>query len=354
MKYEYDRNLFLQSIFEGDIVYFETAFPLEGEKISLLYPIEEVIAVTDINLKTIYEEGKDYIVEDHKLVFTKSSRIPQMSKDEYYLKDSPQVSIKVNKDKCPDKFDEDRYLFFSEGDGVIKHQITITYKHKPEPKLFTQLHQRGKLDRFFKKLENKEDTTIVFFGDSITVGCNATGTEYGGNMAPYTEPWPVMVTEYLKNKYQTNIKYVNTAVGGMVTEWGVNNYEERVNQYHPDLLVLAFGMNDGWLAKEKHFELILQIIHGVRAKNPECDIILVSTTVPNVETNWFGKQYTYIEEYKKHDLDHVAICDMTNTHFKLLERKRFKDMTGNDVNHPNDFLIRVYAQMILDVMEELK
>ena len=34
----------------------------------------------------------------------------------------------------------------------------------------------------------------------------------------------------------------------------------------------------------------------------------------------------------------------------LLEKKRFFDMTGNNVNHPNDFLASVYAQTILKIL----
>jgi hypothetical protein len=65
-------------------------------------------------------------------------------------------------------------------------------------------------------------------------------------------------------------------------------------------------------------------------------------------------QVTYIEEYQSIGLEHVGIVDMTHMHMDLLKKKRFKDMTGNNVNHPNDFLARVYAQSILEVMGELK
>jgi len=38
------------------------------------------------------------------------------------------------------------------------------------------------------------------------------------------------------------------------------------------------------------------------------------------------------------------VMDMTTLHGNLLTRKRYCDMTGNNVNHPNDFLARAYAQ----------
>ena len=58
-------------------------------------------------------------------------------------------------------------------------------------------------------VEQKPDTAAgclyinraVFFGDSITVGCNASGSDKGGNVSPYCETWTTMVTEYLNSKY---------------------------------------------------------------------------------------------------------------------------------------------------------
>ena len=41
---------------------------------------------------------------------------------------------------------------------------------------------------------------------------------------------------------------------------------------------------------------------------------------------------------------------MTAMHLDLLKAKRFRDMTGNNVNHPNDFLARVYAQVVLQTV----
>ena len=49
----------------------------------------------------------------------------------------------------------------------------------------------------------------------------------------------------------------------------------------------------------------------------------------------------------KVDGDCAALVPMTSMHSALMEKKRFYDMTGNNINHPCDFLARVYAQVIL-------
>ena len=68
----------------------------------------------------------------------------------------------------------------------------------------------------------------------------------------------------------------------------------------------------------------------------------------------FEKNYPDINmincDIKKLEEKHpfVAVADMTTMHYNLLEKgKRYRDMTGNNVNHPNDFLARIYAQVIL-------
>ena len=47
----------------------------------------------------------------------------------------------------------------------------------------------------------------------------------------------------------------------------------------------------------------------------------------------------------------LAVADLTQMHADLLlAGKRYRDMTGNNINHPNDYLIRVYAQVILKTL----
>ena len=48
----------------------------------------------------------------------------------------------------------------------------------------------------------------------------------------------------------------------------------------------------------------------------------------------------------------VAVVNMTAMHQSLLSRKRYEDMTGNNVNHPNDYLARVYAQTLFATLQD--
>ena len=46
----------------------------------------------------------------------------------------------------------------------------------------------------------------------------------------------------------------------------------------------------------------------------------------------------------------VALADMTSFWEEMLEHKRDWDLTGNGVNHPNDFGHRVYAQVLSSLL----
>ena len=101
-------------------------------------------------------------------------------------------------------------------------------------------------------------------------------------------------------------------------------------------------------------ENIQSIINQVRAANPSAEFILVGTTLPNAETICFDQQPYYFEKLQEiaDSCSGIATANMTEVHRKLLERKSFADMTGNNVNHPNDFLARWYAQYIVGMLKD--
>jgi hypothetical protein len=48
----------------------------------------------------------------------------------------------------------------------------------------------------------------------------------------------------------------------------------------------------------------------------------------------------------------AALADLTSLWADLLDRKSVHDLTGNGINHPNDFGHRLYAQTILGLLVE--
>ena len=46
----------------------------------------------------------------------------------------------------------------------------------------------------------------------------------------------------------------------------------------------------------------------------------------------------------------VGVADMTSIHRYVLDRKPFCDQSGNNINHPNDFISRLYTQVIIHTL----
>lgn len=81
---------------------------------------------------------------------------------------------------------------------------------------------------------------------------------------------------------------------------------------------------------------------------------MVGTTLPNAETIFYDQQPYYYDKLVEiaNAYNGVATANMTGVHMELLEQKAFIDMTGNNVNHPNDFLSRWYAQFVFGMLKD--
>ena len=111
-------------------------------------------------------------------------------------------------------------------------------------------------------------------------------------------------------------------------------------------------MNDGTGRMDPQvFKANIQgIIHKVKQNNPKAEFILVATMLPNPESDFVGTQQFFKKVLEELTGPGIVLVDMTSVHAELLKYKSYQDMTGNDINHPNDFLIRWYAQQILSTL----
>ena len=66
----------------------------------------------------------------------------------------------------------------------------------------------------------------------------------------------------------------------------------------------------------------------------------------------YGNQIKFAEKLLELETEGVVVANMTRLHQDLLKRKNYADMTGNNINHPNDYLARVYAQVLLKTMKD--
>lgn len=351
-KFKENLNEYLSPFWNTKRIINETVtFVGKDDVAELIYQPEEIISVRDYKLQKTYRSGKDYFVNGKRITRSDDSSIPFWDREEYYALEYGIYKIAANKQIC-DTMGGRRYLKYGEGDTFTSKQIAVTYCTKD---VWTGDIPQGKAEKFknsVHSLKKKRSLKFLFYGDSITTGCNASGTSMGGEIPPYMPSFDNMVCKFLTEKYGCEIQRINTAVGGMNTRWGVDNFDERVLEQNPDLLFIAFGMNDPTTPFEEYRSMIKEMIDRTYAHNSEAEIMLISPMLPNNEAdeNWYANQrYFYREllELEK-EYDYVATADVTSIHRHLLSvGKRYRDMTANNINHPNDFLIRLYAQVIL-------
>jgi hypothetical protein len=103
------------------------------------------------------------------------------------------------------------------------------------------------------------------------------------------------------------------------------------------------------------------MVNAVHTALPNATVMLVPPMVPNLETTSLASRGTLFPQYEQALVALVAKfraagfsrigCANVNTmHAAVLAKKRFRDMTGNNVNHCNDFSARIYRDTILAAM----
>lgn len=340
----YDIKTYMHPFWRGNVKVNESVlFVGEEDCVGLLCEPEQILSVRSCGLDVEYEEGKDYVVESGKLRRTQNSRMPYLPKDLYFPAEKTE---EIGAMKC--RVEGHPWLYFGEGDTFFKRQVFVTYTHKDEWQGFVPKGQRELFPRTHQRLASGEETTVLFFGDSITTGCNCSGWM---DRAPHMESWPEMTVSALRLEYpNANIRYINTAVGGKKTLWAIESVDERVAAYNPDLVILAFGMNDVEMPAEEHAAQLSKLVSLVKEKCPMAEVLVISTTLPNEEAlRYWSDQYRFEEVYEEtllKQFPNLPLVRMGSMHSALLKRKRFCHMTGNNINHPNDFLARAYAQSL--------
>ena len=335
------RPFWVGDVTEGESVLFIKEEPGAEAKAAVLFPIQEILAVRNSAGDVTYESGKDFIwkADSREIVLPAGSRIPARTPQDLRRPAKSQQYQLTHRDGKSE-------IMFGGRLEYAEMQTCITYRHAPN--LWT-----GKLPQFdenilprsIQKLRNKEPLSIVVLGDSISAGANASGM-YGA--APFQPAYPELLKIHLEKQTGAPVTLANPSVGGMSAPWGITQVDT-VLKSNPDLVVIAFGMNDSsGRSPADYQDAIKQTIDKIREKKPDCEFILVASMLGN--HNWVTLKNELFGQYrnKLNELTSpsVALADVTSVWEKFLRLKQDWDQTGNGVNHPNDFGHRVYAQVI--------
>jgi len=344
---KFDLSLYMQPIWRGRTIHHESIMLLEDADghipdVPLLYQADQIYRVRSSDLLTDYVPDIDFRLVDGKLFVPPLSTLPRTRHDDYYLKE------KVEGQCFPlNPTIGSGYIAFGEGAAFHHKQLAVTYTHHDTFPGEIPFFQGSLLPGTIDRLQQRSSLHMLIYGDSIATGANASGRS---KAAPFMPGWFDLLAETLRTAYgHPAIRLTNTSVGGTSSRWGADQAQARAARHKPDLAIIGFGMNDGSgrVRPEDYLANIQLIIDRIRAVNPACEFILIATMLPNIEVSSFwGMQKDYRPGLLAMEGEGIAVADMTAMHETLLKRKRYYDMTGNNVNHPNDFLARVYAQVL--------
>lgn len=340
----------LRPFWIGDVVAGESVLFIHDDgngsaRASVLFPVQEILTVTNSDGSVKYENGRDYVWKQgsREITLPPGSRIVSKSPQELRRPAGTQRHALTHKDGNGE-------ILFGGQLEYAQMQTCITYRHETEkwdgvvPKFDPQ-----SLPLSVARLKNRQPLSIVTLGDSISAGANASALY---NAAPFQPAYPELVRRELEERFQGEVRMTNLAVGGTDTGWGLTQID-KVVAAEPHLVILAFGMNDSaGRSPESYQENTKRMIAAIREKVPECEFILVASMLGN--RDWITLKHERFPQYRTalKDLTEpgIALADLTSIWTEFLERKKDWDQTGNGVNHPNDFGHRVYAQVITTLL----
>ena len=313
----------------------------------LLFEPLELLAVKSTTQEITYQEGKDYLLDRHARTLTLplGSRIPFKTAAELR---PPQGSPHTLKGAGT----PERGFLWSEGSFFHDLQVEATYTHAADAwQSYVPSFAGALLPRTIRKLRDKEPLNLLVLGDSISAGYNASGFV---KAPPFMPPYPELVKHELERHYGAPIRLTNISVAGQTTSWGLQQ-TAAVIAAQPDLVILAFGINDSHRLKtEVYLSNTRQIIGQIKAATPNAEFILVASSLPNPDLS--RERIATLAQFeaglKEICGPGVAVADVTAVWTELLKHKNYLDISGNGINHPNDFGHRVYAQIILGLLVE--
>jgi len=282
----------------------------------LLFAPDDILAVTSAAADVTYREGADYLVDRRagRLVRAAGSRMPEIRPD----------SI-----------------------GTLLHDrvVAVTYNHSGDSSRPPET--AGTLTRVTARLKRGEPVTICLAGDSISAGYDVSGFH---RVPPYQPAFGELVAIALEQQYGAPVRLHNLATAGWTAADAVWD-TARIAAQEPDLVIIAFGMNDAGYADAGEFAgNVSSVMQRVRADVADVEFVIVSPMLPAPECSWVipARFADYRAALAALCGEGVALADVTGLWTELVARKNPYDLSGNGLNHPNDFGHRVYAHAILD------
>lgn len=141
------------------------------------------------------------------------------------------------------------------------------------------------VSRLVSNLKAGHQQTVVAYGTSLTAG----------------GAWVKQVQSALDLRYPGLATFVNSGGSGQWSKWGVENLDALVISKKPDALFVEFGVNDAVERFHGSVEIarsnLESMVTRVLAAQPQCEIVLMTTTPADAYPKGHGSHREGIEAY---------------------------------------------------------
>jgi len=270
----------------------------------LLFEPDTIARLTDAADRRVYAEGRDYTVNVslRAIVRSRESAIPRAV---------PRQDELTHSQLC-----------------------LVSYTHRDQWQGTVPGFAGDRLQRTTERLRNRQPLTVCLTGDSISEGYDASGFH---NLPPHQLPFGPIVSNALSKHYGSDVTLQNLATAGWTAEHAVWD-AERIAATRPDLVIVAYGMNDAADAEAGEFlHNVATTVSAIRDRQPQAEFVLVSPMLPALECTWVV--HARFDDYRRALSTlcgpGIALADVTAIWRDMMVRKDARELSGNWLNHPN-------------------
>ncbi len=215
---------------------------------------------------------------------------------------------------------------------------------------------RSYLPKVWEKLQNGEEVKILAWGDSVTA-CG---------YLPDNQRWQSVFAEMLQKKFpKAHIVMLTEAWGGRSSDSYRNepsgspkNYQERVLDLQPDLIISEF-VNDAYMGEETAIRKYSEMLEDFRSRGIEWIILGPHYVRPdwmglNSERNVDNDPRPLVKGLRRFTVENnVPFADTPTLYGKLgYAGIPYLTLMTNNINHPNEFGMRLFANALIKIFEE--
>ncbi len=309
---------------------------------TLLFSPSSPVVIKDQAGELTFMADIDYEVKGRKICLTAGSKIPVLPEARLFPARGAQDSIEGYKRK------RGVSLLFSP-DGALFHslQVAATYAYAAaEGAAFEVPSKKNLLPKTTKAVAAGERVALLALGDSITQGQGSSGLV---GRPPNRAGFLSTVVETLQIDWKAHL-LANQSFPGARCEDGFKlNYS--VPPTGAVLVLIAYGTNDSGskIPPNKFVDCVERHRKAILLKNPSSEFIVLSSMPGNPEWSLTspGLIYRYRDALRRLEKPGVVMADVYGQSSKVLQSKKYLDLSSNGINHPNDFGHQIYSDVVL-------